>query len=358
MLNPTRQKCWTPSRGFGVAALAAAALTLGPSDAWSQIREAAPPPLDLSTLTATPLSDEVVLYRDVTYAVIPGFRPLKLDLYAAGPTAAPRPAVLWIHGGGWSTGDPRASNAIFPDWPAVLGQLAARGYVVLGVSYRLSGEARFPAALQDVKAAIRWARLNARALGIDPERIAAWGGSAGGQLAALAGTSCGVADLEGSVNAPGQVSSCVQAVIDWYGPTDMARMDEQAEAIAGSRRHGGPGAESSYLGCLLAQCDRQVVQAANPLAYVSPKTPPFLVIHGTADRAVPPGQSEILVNGLRAVGVSARLIRVSGADHLFAGVSSDQAAAILASSFDFLDAALAPTRAATAKCADPSRSTC
>ena len=162
---------------------------------------------------------------DVVFARPNGFRPVKLDLYLP-PAGAPKPFVVYVHGGGWSGGSPR-NSAAFEGWPGVLASLAARGYVVASLDYRLSGEAPFPAAEQDVKAAIRWLRANAAKYGIDPQRGLIWGASAGGHLAALAATSCGVAALEPEVGRGGrgrapapaesQPSDCVQAWVTWYG---------------------------------------------------------------------------------------------------------------------------------------------
>ncbi|HEY5410466.1 MAG TPA: alpha/beta hydrolase, partial [Caulobacteraceae bacterium] len=133
---------------------------------------------------------------DLTYQILPGYRPMKLDLYLPpAALAGPRPVVIYIHGGGWMGGGPRLSGA-FDNWPKVLASIAAHGYVVASVSYRFSDEAPHPAAIQNVKAAIRWLRANAGKYRIDTGRFMSWGGSAGGQLAALAATSCGVAALD------------------------------------------------------------------------------------------------------------------------------------------------------------------
>src|SRR5262249_9050606 len=133
---------------------------------------------------------------DLVYASQPGFRPLRLDLYRPrkGGDAAGRPLVVFVHGGGWQAGHTRHSGA-FGNWPGVLAMLASKGYVVASVEYRLSGEARFPAAIQDVKTSIRWLRSKSAQFGIDPARVIVWGGSAGGHLAALAATSCKVEAL-------------------------------------------------------------------------------------------------------------------------------------------------------------------
>jgi acetyl esterase/lipase len=150
---------------------------------------------------------------DVVYYTPPGSRPATLDLYL--PPANKRndtsePLVIYIHGGGWSSGHTRHSGA-FENWPGVLASLAARGYVVSSLSYRLLGEAPFPAAIQDVKAAIKFLRANAGKYGIDKSRVLVWGGSAGGHLTALAATTCGVAALEPVVTGTlAAESDCVQ----------------------------------------------------------------------------------------------------------------------------------------------------
>ncbi|PTS76289.1 hypothetical protein DBR17_14915, partial [Sphingomonas sp. HMWF008] len=148
--------------------------------------------------TRVAFADGVIGYPDIPYQTLPGYRPLKLDLFlppASFAAAGPRPLIIYVHGGGWMAGGPRRSAA-YVDWPKVLAALAAKGYVVASVSYRFSREAPFPAAIQDVKASIRWLRARAKTYNIDPKRAAIWGQSAGGHLAALAGVSCHVAALE------------------------------------------------------------------------------------------------------------------------------------------------------------------
>src|SRR5256885_1317013 len=140
----------------------------------------------------------------VVYWEPAGYRPLTLDLYLPGETVEPPPdgfpLVVFVHGGGWMGGDARRSGA-FADFPGVLASLAARGYVVASVEYRLSGEATFPAAIQDVKAAIRRLRSDAAKYGIDPALAMTWGVSAGGPLPALPAGSCNGARL-GAAAAP------------------------------------------------------------------------------------------------------------------------------------------------------------
>lgn len=315
-------------------------VTAIPTLTHAQAFPAAPPFLafDAAAQQRIEYSKAVYAYRDVTYAEIRGYRPLKLDLYLPKATTKPQPAIVWLHGGGWGAGNPRAGGPVYHDWPKVLQDLTARGYVVIAATYRFTSEAQFPAAINDVKAVIRWARLNAANLGIDSSRIGVWGESAGGYLAVLAGTACEVAALEGTANEPGKVSSCVQAVVDWYGPSDFSRMDSQV--LPGGRKHGGEGAESALLGCLVNQCPAEKLKAANPLTYIKASTPPFLIIHGDADLAVPPLQSQLLYDALRAAQVPAKLQFIHGADHMFNGASPAEGQMILDEVFAFFDQVL------------------
>jgi acetyl esterase/lipase len=350
MIFPYRQPRRSLSSRCAVAAALAAAFALGagaqtppPGASGNAGPEASTKP-DLANQARMGFPDKVTGYMDLTYSVVRGYRPLKLDLYVPAGVAA-RPAVIWIHGGGWAGGSPRQPLGPYSDWRIVLERLAARGYVVAGATYRLSGEAKFPAAIQDIKTLTRWLRANAAEIGVDPGRIGVWGESAGGQLAALLGTSCGAKELEGLADP--SVSSCVQAVADWYGPTDFSQMDSQL--IPKGMKHDTPqSAESNYLGCQLSRCAPASMQLANPIAYVSAKTPPFLIMHGDADTAVPPKQSQILYDALRAKGVPAQLIYVPGANHIFAGATKAQYENALDTVFRFFDDKLAKASSTSA----------
>ena len=161
---------------------------------------------------------------DLVYSVPPGFRPLRLDLYRprnTGSVTRGLPLVVYVHGGGWQSGHTRHAGA-FANWPGVLALLASKGYVVASIEYRLSGEAPFPAAIQDVKTSIRWLRSKSAQFGIDPTSVIIWGGSAGGQLAALAATSCKVESLAPDPQSPlAAQSDCVQGLVTWYGIFDF-----------------------------------------------------------------------------------------------------------------------------------------
>jgi acetyl esterase/lipase len=303
---------------------------------------AAPPAPDPAVWPHRDYPGGVTGLQDVTFSTNRGFRPLKLDLYLPADRSAPKPLVIWIHGGGWAVGDQRGGGIQAPayqDWQKVLATLAGRGYVVASITYRLSGEAKFPAAIYDVKAAVRWLRANAGRYGVDPDRVVAWGGSAGGQLAALLGTSCKVAELEGTPVRGAEGSSCVQAVVDFYGPTDFLQMDAQRLPNTNSPAHDSPtSGESLYLGCVLHECPPEKVRLANPIAFADRSDPPFLIMHGDADTAVPPKQSQILYDALTAAGVKAELQFVPGVNHIFAGATDAQGAMILDKVFAFIDA--------------------
>jgi acetyl esterase/lipase len=269
-----------------------------------------------------------------------GYRALTLDLYLP-PGSLERPAggfplVIYIHGGGWMGGDARSSGP-FAGSPGVLASLAARGYVVASIAYRLSGEARFPAQAQDVKAAIRWLRLEAPRFGIDPARAVTWGVSAGGHLSGLAALGCKAAALEpgravesgapdpGPDPIPGaQVSDCVQAGVAWYGVFDMATIAAQ------SRRHGAmsrdvPGApEWRLLGCFGEECTPQQIAAASPVTYVDADDPPMLLIVGSADTTVPHQQTLEMAETLDAAGVEHELIVLPGLNHSFIGKTPEE----------------------------------
>jgi acetyl esterase/lipase len=237
---------------------------------------------------------------DVTYSVLPGFRPLVLDLYLPQGTES-QPLIVFVHGGGWVGGNTRHSGAL-ADFPHALAQLAAEGFVVASVEYRLAGEAPFPAALQDLRAAVRFLKGNAAKYRIDAAKVAVWGGSAGGQLAALAATSCGEQSLDPEPAARG--SECVQGAVIWYGVFDFAPV------VA---RNGSAGPDNRFLGCS-GECDA-VVRRASPIAYVTADDPPFLLIHGDRDELVPVEQSQLMYERLVQAGVPAELIIVQNAGH-------------------------------------------
>jgi acetyl esterase/lipase len=254
--------------------------------------------------------------RDVTFAAPEGFRPLTLDLYLPPEGGPPKPVVVFIHGGAWRSRTAR-DGGVFRDFPAVLASVAARNYVVASVNYRFSGEARFPAAVQDVALAIRWLRTHSARYGIDTNKFVVWGSSAGGQIAALLGTACAVPALEPAVPKGPQgplPSTCVQGVIDWYGLIDLESVGKElGKSVV-------PEYVNTYLGCELAQCPAGLARSASPFPYIDAKDPPFLIQHGAADTTVSPIQSKRLYEALHAAGVPAEIVIYPGVAHGFSKV--------------------------------------
>ena len=236
----------------------------------------------------------------------------KLDLYRPDRADTTCPLIIHIHGGAFLIGDKR--DIQLEPWLRLLD----RGFAVASVNYRMSGEALFPAAVQDCKNAVRFLRRNAGQYGLDPDRFAVVGGSAGGNIAAMVATTAGHPEFPDA--APENSVSCaVQCCIDWFGPTDFLKMDDQlAAAGLGPCDHHDPNSpESRYLGGHLVKLDPDYVRSANPMTYVRPQTPPFLIQHGDRDHVVPCAQSEIFAERIASVAGTDRVEFeiLPGADH-------------------------------------------
>jgi acetyl esterase/lipase len=247
------------------------------------------------------LPSTVRLQSDITYKRLSG-RNLKLHFMTPATITKDRlPLIVFIHGGGWTDGT--KERGIFP-----LTYFVQNGFAAASIEYRLTGEAIFPAQIQDVKDAIRFLRGNAQKFRIDPDRISVWGQSAGGHLAALVGTSAGAKELGDR-----DKSAAVQAVIDWNGPTDFLK-DEAAMALttqkdsAINRLVGGPLKDRRHMAAL-----------ANPLSYIDRTDPPFLIMHGDADNVVDIKQSKLLFDALVASGVPAKFEILPGEQHFGVG---------------------------------------
>jgi acetyl esterase/lipase len=266
----------------------------------------------------------VQVQTDIVYSTVAGFRPLRLDLYT--PDAqGPRPLVIFIHGGGWTTGMKRTTSN-FSDFPGVLAGLAEHGFSVASIEYRLSSEAPFPAAVLDAKAAVRFLRANAARFGIDPARIAIWGGSAGAHLTAMTALSCNDPRFVAEDVSNATVSDCVQAWVGWYGPYDITEMLQasiQAANTPGLEMSAQAKAETEggirFFGCTLNGCPDGVLTQASPIAYVDAKDPMVILLHGTADTLVPHAQSEMLLRKLQSAGVKSELILIDGVGHGWVG---------------------------------------
>jgi acetyl esterase/lipase len=267
-------------------------------------------------------------WKDLFYASVSAAQALDLYLPAGN---GPFPLLIYVHGGGFRQGDKN-----LPAARGILDALRKDGYAVASLNYRLSGEAKFPAAIQDVKTAVRWLRAHAQVYRLDPDRFAAWGDSAGANLVTLLGTSCGAPQLEGADLGNADQSSCVQAVVDFYGPIDFLQMDGEFGGTDCPATHNrANSAESQYVGGALQQ-NKELAQQANPITYVSSDDPPFLIQHGTKDCTVPSQQSQLLYDALAPVigTTKVTLIYLDGAEH---GDPRFVSASNLTVVMDFLD---------------------
>ena len=256
--------------------------------------------------------------RDAAY-VIGGHERQKLDLYLPPGATNPLPLIIWVHGGAWKTGSKENCPAL---------RYLERGYAVASLNYRLSQHAVFPAQIADCKAAIRWLRAHAKEHGLDPDLFAAWGSSAGGHLVALLGTSGGVETFDQGANR--DVSSRVQAVVDFFGPTDFTQMSKFSLPNAPFDHDAAASPESQLIGGAIQE-NKTKAAAANPLSYVSRDDPPFLIMHGSQDDLVPYQQSELLRDALQKAGVPVTFKLIAGAGHGFGGPEIDaQVAAFFA----------------------------
>jgi acetyl esterase/lipase len=206
--------------------------------------------------------------------------------------------------------------------------LAARGYVVAAVNYRLSSEAPSPAQADDIDDAIRWLKTHADEFGIDPGRSATWGGSSGGHLAAMAALDCSGQD-------------CVTAAVSWYGVFDLTLppnipYDDKMFATT-----------NAFLGCKITTCPEQV-RAASPITHVKPNPPPMLLLHGSNDRAVPMSQSFALAEALRKAGGEVQVKIYEGASHSWLGATPEATRVFhqraIEDTFDFFDRVLKSSR--------------
>ena len=237
--------------------------------------------------------------KDITYASADG-RKLTLDLYMP-PNAKNPYLIVWIHGGAWHSGT--KDNP--PD------NLLKSGYAMASVEYHLSTEARFPAMVFDIKAAIRFLRGQAEHYGYRKDKIAIWGSSAGGHLAALVGTTNGNPELEGKLGNYLNESSSVQAIIDFYGPSDFL-------TILGQSTPHGISVRAPALALLLGRPVEQVqdlAKLASPVYQVDKSDPPILIMHGDQDNQVPVNQAIELKEAYDEKGLDATLIFVRGAGH-------------------------------------------
>ncbi|HEX2072145.1 MAG TPA: alpha/beta hydrolase fold domain-containing protein [Geodermatophilus sp.] len=266
-----------------------------------------------------------VRWSDLVYSAEPGFRPLFLDLRVPATAAeSPAPVVVWIHGGGWVHGTRRRRP---PNLHAsrVVERIVEAGFAVALVDYRLAAEAPFPAPALDLKAAIRWLRAHAGQFGLDASRVALWGESAGAHLATLTGL-CRRLDAEPRTGEFLEQSEEVQAVVDWYGPADLAGLVLDAHAESEERGAGDPLV-------LLTRGTDWTPEELSPIRYVRPDAAPLFIAHGAQDRLVPVEQSRMLHRALQELDADVEYLETDG-DHVFVG--APVVAEVTDRSIDFL----------------------
>ena len=249
-------------------------------------------------------------YLNVEY-VPGGHERQKLDIYLPeqGTDTGPLPVVVWIHGGAWRAGSKKncRSKVFLED-----------GFATASINYRLSQHAIYPAQIEDCKAAIRYLRANAKKYNIDPDRIGVWGSSAGGHLVALLGTTGDVKDFDKGPNL--HQSSKVQAVCDFFGPTDFTRMSD----FESTMDHDAADSPESILVGGPVQENKEACKRANPITYVSRNDPPTLIVHGDKDPLVPHNQSELLYEALKKADVDVKFHTVKGGGHGFRDAKVDR----------------------------------
>lgn len=269
------------------------------------------------TLEVAPVKTEVKQVSGVVYEQVPsrGYPNVPMQLDLLQPQKKTRmPAIVYVTGGGFI-------NANKDNGVQLRNYLAEKGYVVASITYRVAPTAKFPQPLEDVKASIRYLRAHADQWNIDKDRIGIIGGSAGGYLSAFAGTTSGTKTFDKGENL--QESSKVSCAVDLYGLSDLSQvgMDyspevQQLHKSAGATEalwvNGSPVFGGKDGGVL---ADPKATEAVNPIAYIGKNSAPMLLMHGTADKVVSPGQTDLLYQALKAKGVPAERYEIPGAAH-------------------------------------------
>lgn len=244
------------------------------------------------------ITDLIKVDKDVIYCTCD--IPLTMDLYYPSHTDKPLPTIVYVHGGGWYSGDKETGTGKYDIAP-----LVKNGYLVAAINYRLAPRYKFPAQIEDVKCAVRFLRANADKYNIDINNIGAFGDSAGGHLVSLLGVTAD-SSVFGKCEVNSEQSDSVQAVVDIYGPADLTTNFEVYNSL--------------FLETVFntTEPDAEILEKGSPVSYVSDDAPPFLIIHGDKDDIVSPEQSQTLYNQLLSASVPASLLVVQNCGHVFA----------------------------------------
>lgn len=269
----------------------------------------------------------VSLTPSVQYCTPPSCRPLTLDLYQPKSEfsgyGAQWPILIFVHGGSWARGDNRSSRPL-RNFPEVLASIAATGFVVASVEYRLVGDALWPAQGQDVVAAVRYLRANASAFGANPEKIAAWGVSCGAHLVAVAATSHGEPFLVSPDPVLAHIDGSLQAAVCWYGGYDMETIEQHCEESGALSRRDPTMPEWKLLGGKVNELTSDYVRSAGPVNFVSKKTPPMFLVAGNSDKIIPALQTKQMANRLAQFDVPYELMLIPDVGHDLAGQNGEE----------------------------------
>lgn len=252
------------------------------------------------TTTTVDLIADGSTANNIAYASVSDAQ--KLDLYLPSLGKTSYPVVVYVHGGGFISGDKASSVDI-----STINQIVAHGYAVASINYRLSSEAKYPAQINDAKAAVRWLRANAVKYRLNADKVASWGGSAGGTLSSLLGTTAGVAALEGSDLGNSSQTSRVVASVDWFGPINFLTMDAQASSQGFTINTDSSSSPESMLMGAAIQTVPGKVATANAMTYATSDDAAFYIQNGTEDKNIPAQQSLDLYN---------KMLSVKGADNV------------------------------------------
>ena len=296
------------------------------------------PPRWLAPVEPTVLADGTRHFAGCSYAIEFGYRPVELEAWVPA-SASPVPVIVWVHGGGYASGDRRRTPD--PVRFANLFQTALdAGIAVVSIDYRLGREAVFPAAVHDAKAALRWLARFADELGVDATRVGMWGESAGAHLAGFVTTTHGNSEWDGEQGIRAG-NATIRAFVSWYGAMDLPTIVRPGVTPEIEAAFGGNVPEfikypPEYFNLGEARWqDSKLRELASPTAQATTAMPPTLFIHGDADRMVPLQQSEVMLARLQELGVGAELVRIPGADHVWMGVDQATVDAIIERSVDF-----------------------
>ena len=268
-------------------------------------------------LPAPQIDGDIAIRREVAYAVKVGFRNLNLSFFSSADDDSIRPLIIWLHGGAFMFGN-RMSPPPFLTVDNLYYKMVRAGYNVASIDYRFSGEAHWPAQLEDAIDAVTWLQNRAADLSIDPRKIAIWGESAGAHIAVCTGIRF---NNQVRTGRNGQQLEKIAAVVDWFGPIDFLKMDSQGPATAAhGQPHDAPDSPESLLIGAPIQSVPELVADANPLNFIDENSPAFHIRHGQDDRLVALGQSELLAEALSKQGIACDFEKIPGADHGFDGM--------------------------------------